>query len=135
MRPKERTEEQKTSQAPLEVKFGETIYRLPILRFRQSEVWREKMAASHQDMVSKLSAQGFAGEQIMDGLYGTLVLFPKKTLELIVAYAPTQLDYEKIADEATDEQVASAFSSIMGAAFPFFHQLALVTEVLRPVRA
>lgn len=124
----QRTEEQKITQAPIEVTLGTTVYPIKPLNILKARKWRillnEKLGAISDSFQQK---QGL----ISTGLAQALTQFPDKLAELMFAYAP-ELPSDKILDEATEEQIADAFQAIMVVAYPFLMPLMMVTKVMLP---
>lgn len=125
-----RTEEQILSKAPIELTFGEKKYQvkpLPILKQRE---WRARLSSDLKDIVSAFERKDASSAALADGLTRALLDFPEKLAELVFSYDPS-LPREQILAEATEEQIALAFSAIMAVAFPFLAQLGQVTGLMR----
>jgi hypothetical protein len=128
---KARTEDDILSRAPVVVKLGGKDYSIPLLAVMAQREWRQRLFA---ELAPLLEAFNFSvdGKSMATGLTAALLKFPEKLCDMIFAYAP-DLPKEEILEKATEEQIASAFSSIMGVAFPFLPQLGMVTQLLRSV--
>src|ERR1035441_7952907 len=116
--PKERSEEQVLTKAPLKVKLGNEDYELPILAIPRMAEWRHKVIATAKEI-------GGLGVSLA-GLGEAFLAFPEKIMGLVFAYAPN-LPQDKILDPdkgATEEQFALAFSEIESVAFPYLRQAA-----------
>lgn len=126
---KERTEDDILSQAPVKVKLGEKEYELKPLTCRKAREWRLKLSESLSVITASFGQSPEPGN-LGPALTSALISFPEKLLELVFAYEPS-LPRETILDEATEEQVASAFSVIMKLAFPFLGQLATTVQIMK----
>jgi hypothetical protein len=124
-----RTEEQILSKAPFEVTLGSEKYSITPLAITPQMAWRETMSAEFSAILSGYQDTP-TDKRISAGLIATLTKFPEKLCEMVFSYAP-DLPKDKIMLEATEEQLALAFSSIMSVAFPFLAQLEAVTKVVR----
>lgn len=121
--PKERTEAEKLSKAPLKVKLGNEEYELPILGITRMAEYRQKVIATAKEI-------GDLGVSLF-GLGEAFLAFPEKIVALVFAYAPN-LPKEKILaldNEATEEQFALAFSEIESVAFPYQRQVSLMKSL------
>ena len=67
--------------------------------------------------------------QLSRGFTATLIQFPEKIADLVFAYDKS-LPQEVILEEATEEQISSAFSAIMLVAYPFLQPLALMKNAM-----
>lgn len=126
----ERSDADIVDRKPLKLKFGEVEYEVPILNIGKSRTWREGLVKAYGEILTKIG-QPAAGQNSMDGLLGYLLTFPETTINYVFDYAGDKLPKEAILDEATDEQVARAFSQIMRVAFPFFSHLAMVQQLFQ----
>lgn len=128
-----RSEEDIIAMASFEVQLGAQKYPIKPLTILAQRAWRAKLSEELVPIVESFSQQ--ANEKAMlTGLAASLVNFPEKLASLVFSYAP-DLDQDKILAEATEEQLAVAFSSIMVVAFPFLAQLGLVTQLVRATTA
>ena len=125
-----RTEEQILSKAPIEVTFGEKKYQIKPLTILRQRQWRSKLSEDLKDIVSSFERKDASSAALATGLTKALLEFPEKLAELVFSYDPS-LPKEQILDEATEEQIALAFSAIMAVAFPFLAQLGQVTGLMR----
>jgi hypothetical protein len=124
-----RTEDQILSQAPLEVTLGSEKYQIKVLTILKQQAWRKSLSAEFSSMLNGYS-ESADQQRVSHGLAVALTDFPEKIAELVFSYAP-YLPKDKILDEATEEQLAAAFSVIMSVAFPFLAQLGTVTQLVR----
>lgn len=124
-----RTEEDKLSMAVFTVRLGENDYTITPLKVNPQRRWRLKLGNELAPIVESFN-QKVENKAMLNGLAGALIKFPEKLAEMVFDYAPN-LEQEKILEEATEEQLAIAFSKIMSVAFPFLAQLGLVTTVVR----
>jgi hypothetical protein len=130
---KPRTEEEILARTPLSVKLADKDYAIPLLSVGPQREWRKKLFA---ELVPILAAFNFNadGKSMAAGLTAALLTFPEKLCDLVFAYAPDLPEVEILAN-ATEEQVATAFSAIFAVAFPFIPQLGMVTTMLRATTA
>ena len=127
-----RTEEEKLTQSPLKVKFGETEYTIKLLPVLKSRDWRAKVEQELGPMVANIQPMTVAGRFVIAGLSTAIATFPEKMCDLLFAYA-TELDKDKILAEATEEQIDLAFSHLWEIAFAnFLPQLSMAKEMLNP---
>jgi hypothetical protein len=127
-----RTEEEKVTQAPLKVTFGETEYAIKLLPVLKSRDWRAKVEQELGPMVANLKPMTVAGRFAIAGLSTAISTFPEKMCDLLFAYA-VDLPKDKILDVATEEQIDLAFSRIWEIAFAnFLPQISMAKEMLNP---
>lgn len=128
---KARTEDQVVSKAPVVVTFGQTKYELPLLGITAQKQWREKLSRVLVPIIEKFKPSATPNTTAF-GLAGALLDFPEEILNMVLEYDTTKiLDRAKISEEGTEEQLASAFSSVMQVAFPYTGQLAMLTHLVR----
>jgi hypothetical protein len=127
---KERTEEEVTGMLPIEVTLGKEVYKIPALPIQQGREWRVKFHEAMQPVLATYNGTAnFDG--IKGGFAAAMLQFPEVLFEMLLLYAGGSLDKEKMLTEATDEQVAAAFSKVMIVAYPFVSHLTAVTKVLQ----
>ncbi len=126
---KPRTEDDVLARTPIAVRLGEKDYSIPLLAVMPQREWRKKLFA---ELVPILEAFNFQvdGQSMQKGLTAALLNFPEKLSDLVFAYAP-DLPQDEILRQATEEQIAAAFSAITAVAFPFLPQLGMVTQLVR----
>jgi hypothetical protein len=125
-----RTQDQILSQAPIKVKLGDVEYDLKPLRILKARSWRQELITKMNAVTTNLRQETGSDAAFMSGLGYTLLQFPDILMELVLSYAPDTLSKEKVEAEATEEQIAIAFGSIMQVAFPFQGELKAVMQVL-----
>ncbi len=118
--PKERTEEQMLSRAPLELQFGGKECKVPVLTVMKARAWREKLA-------EEMRSIGAAGISIA-GLATAFLAFPEKVADLVVAYAPEVVPSD-VLDVATEEEMLLAFSQMVHVSFPYLRLLSLMKSI------
>jgi hypothetical protein len=128
---KARTEDQIISQAPIEVTLGPTKYPITPLTIKKSAAWRKKLIDTCSTLLSNFDEESNP-VNMGHGLTRSLIAFPEGILNLVLDYAPN-LDRAVIEEQATEEQVAAAFSAIMQVAYPFLAQLGTVNQVVKAV--
>jgi hypothetical protein len=126
---KPRTEDDIIARTPLSIKLGDTDYSIPLLAVLSQREWRKNLFAELAPILESFNLK-VDGSTMANGLTAALLTFPDKLCELVFAYAP-DLPKDEILANATEEQIATAFSAIMGVAFPFIPQLGMVTNLLR----
>lgn len=126
MAPFVRSEDDILSQTPLKLKLGETEYDVKILNITKTRIWRNQLTEAMSKIFAELGARA-TPVNMHGGLGAALINFPETLEELVFAYAP-DLPVEKIREEATEEQMAAAFSRVMVVGYPFLAQLALLTK-------
>lgn len=148
-----RTEDDILSKAPIKVKLGDSEYEIKILTINAQRAWRTQLSEELAEIIANFNPEVSKNTMAL-GLTGALIDFPEKLAELVFTYATkyevsdvvcvdghfsfieqpvgeTYLPKEKILTEATEEQIAKAFSEVMTVAFPFLSQLQLVTQLVR----
>jgi hypothetical protein len=126
---KPRTEDEILARTPLKVKLGEKEYDVPLLAVMAQREWRKKLFAELAPILASFNFQ-VNGASMVQGLTASLLNFPDKLAEMVFAYAP-DLPKDEILAQATEEQIAHAFSAIMAVAFPFLPQLGMMTQILK----
>lgn len=124
-----RTESQMITKAPEEVTFGEAKYELKPLSILKAREWRSLLNSEMVEITGSLSASQ-SDTSIGPALTSALINFPEKMAGLVFAWSP-DLDKEKVLAEATEEQLAVAFSTIMRFAYPFLASLQTVLQVVK----
>lgn len=126
-----RTEEQKVLKAPIVMLFGEKKYEVKPLTLTPARLWREKLNEAMAPIAD--SFQQSSG-LVSRGLAQALLQFPEKMLELICAYSP-ELDRKTIEENATEEQLVTAWSDLMVVAYPFLAPLVMVMRNIQPTQS
>lgn len=127
-----RTEEEKLTQSPLRVTFGEIEYTIKLLPVLKSRDWRAKVEQELGPMVANIQPMAVGNRLVIAGLSAAISLFPEKMCDLLFAYA-IDLPKDKILNEATEEQIDVAFSRLWEIAFAnFLPQLSMAKEMLNP---
>lgn len=126
---KERTEEQIITKTPIEVTLGSKLYPLKPLPILKAREWRTKLTETMKEVVGSMSSEESA-KTIGPAMTAALVAFPDKVAELVFAWSP-DLPKEEIEAEATEEQLAVAYSAIMVLAYPFLMPLLLTMQVTK----
>jgi hypothetical protein len=126
---KARSEDDVLSRSPIPVRLGDKDYSIPLLAVMPQREWRKKLFAELVPILDTFNSS-VDGKSMASGLTAALLRFPEKLAELVFAYAPG-LDKDEILANATEEQIAAAFSAIMAVAFPFLPQLAMTTQMVR----
>lgn len=129
---RQRTEDEIIRQAPIEATFGTTKYDIAPLKVFPQRAWRVKLETDLSEVVAQFNPSSQNTEAMRAGLTGALLQLPEKIVDLVFAYSPGLAEKrEAILADATEEQFATVFSSIMQVAYPFLTQLGQVTAVVR----
>jgi hypothetical protein len=126
---KERSEDEIISRAPIKVTLGSAQYDLKPLPILKAREWRTKLIEVMQTIVGDMSAEQ-STITMGPALTAALVAFPEKVADLVFQWEPV-LPAQTILEEATEEQVAVAFATIMRFAYPFLAQLATTVQVTK----
>jgi|SRR5579862_1576781 len=126
---KPRSEEDVVSRAPLSVRLGDKDYSIALLAVVPQRAWRKNLFAELVPILEPFNFQ-VDGKSMAAGLTAALLHFPEKLADLVFAYSP-DLPKDEILENATEEQIAAAFSAIMAVAFPFIPQLTTVQMLMR----
>lgn len=128
-----RTEEQAVSMAPIEVVLGAEKYSIRLLNINPQREWRTKLHNALFPILDSFQAPTLQ-KALEGGLTSALLKFPDAIMDLVFEYAP-YLPKDKIMEEATEEQMACAFSEIQSVAYPYLPQLTTATQLWRQARA
>jgi hypothetical protein len=131
----QRSESDMLAKMPIKVTLGTQSYEIPILTILPSRQWRIKLNEAMGQIVHGFTAMASesTSEGVAQGLTSALLRFPEKVAELLFAYAGESLPQEEILTNATEEQMATAFSAVMQVAYPFLPQLTTVMKTMRTV--
>jgi hypothetical protein len=127
-----RTESEILAKAPIKVTLGVKEYKIPVLTVLPARDWRTKLDASMAGLADSFKVvESASANAVANGLTFALIQFPEKVADLVFDYAGESLPKDEILQNATEEQLGTAFSAIMQVAYPFLPQLAMVTQVMR----
>jgi len=126
---KERREEDILAKAPIRAKLGEAEYEIKPLTILKAREWRKQLTTAMESITQSFGQSSTPGN-LGPALTSALIQFPEKVAELVFAYAP-ELPKDKILEEATEEQLCTAFSAIMRVAFPFLGQLGTTVQLMK----
>lgn len=128
----ERTEDQILARAPLELQLGGKKYEVQVLTILKARAWRTRLIEEAKAVAGALFGKTNGHDDaFFAGLGTAFIAFPEKMAELVFTYAAGILPEEEILANATEEELAVAFSQIMKVAFPFSRQLSLMSSVLQ----
>jgi hypothetical protein len=127
---KPRTDDEKLSLAPIKVQLGGKPYEIPVRKILSARAWREQFIKSVTTIGTELKGDVTSVENFIGGFAFAFLQFPEKLADLVFAYAP-DLPRDVIETDATEEELAIAFSAIMQVAFPFASELTMVSQVLK----
>jgi len=117
-----RTEEQKVSQANIEVILGGKKYEIAPQVIRDSREWRKKVIALIAPLPSLVNITMDEPEDFERALTQMMVIMPDQVLDIFFEYAK-DLDREEIEDVATDAEISQAFLEVVELAFPLAQSL------------
>lgn len=160
-----RTEDDILSKAPITTKLGAKEYSIPLLAVMAQREWRKNLFAVCEPLLesfdfkveSKSMVQGLTAALLLFPEKLTELVFAYreygvaldsladvpgsevqgKFLALIAEGLPEAKDFQRgeILSTATEEQLVSAFSAIMGVAFPFLPSLMTTRQVVTANKA
>ena len=113
----ERTEDEKVTQAGIDVILGGDTYKVPPLVIKDSREWRKEisqMLASIPQYAAVTTDDPAGFEAALKKL---LLDMPDRVIDLFFGYAKT-LDRPTIEEKATDAEIAVAFEQVIQIAFP-----------------
>ena len=141
----ERTDEQILTREPIVLSLAGKKYKVQVLPIGKAIEWRKKLIAATAEISHPLlrplhvplwrrALDFFRGgnrakEYIIAGLGTAFVAFPERVLELIFDYAP-DLPRPEIINNATEEEVFTAFGEIMAIANPLRRQVSILTQMM-----
>ncbi len=126
---KTRSEEDVVSRSPIVARLGDKDYSIPLLAVVPQREWRKNLFAVLVPILASFNFQ-VDGKSMTAGLTAALLQFPEALADLVFAYSP-ELPKNEILSNATEEQIAAAFSAIMAVAFPFIPQLTTISHLMR----
>jgi hypothetical protein len=124
----ERSEEDQMFMLPSKVRLGEMDYEIRPLPMRKSAEWRAKFTEEVHALGEHMKGDAASMDKFVGGLKFAFLKFPAKISEMVFSYAP-DLPREVIENEASDEQMASAFSVVLQISFPYAAHLTLAQTV------
>ena len=124
-----RTEEQKVSQANIEVILGGKKYEIAPQVIRDSREWRKKVIALIAPLPSLVNITMDKPEDFERALTQMMVIMPDQVIDIFFEYAK-DLDREEIEGVATDTEMADAFLEVVQVAFPLSQSLPKVMSKL-----
>jgi len=124
-----RTEEQKVSQANIEVILGGKKYEIAPQVIRDSREWRKKVIALIAPLPSLVNITMDEPEDFERALTQMMVIMPDQVIDIFFEYAK-DLDREEIEGVATDTEMADAFLEVVQVAFPLSQSLPKVMSKL-----
>jgi hypothetical protein len=129
-----RSEQEAIEMAPLKLKFGTADYEVPVLRISKQREWRQKFMEIGAQLFGTTD-QPATNASFQAGLAFVFLEYPEKVADLVFAYDVSgKLPQEVILEQATEEQLARAFSKIMVVAFPFARELAMTMQILEKAK-
>jgi hypothetical protein len=127
-----RTESDILAKAPIKVKLGDKDYKIPVLTVLPSREWRISLNTELSGLTGSFKVVEAADSNaVASGMTFALIQFPEKVADLVFLYAGEVLPKDEVLANATEEQIAAAFSAVMQVAYPFLPQLAMATQVMR----
>ena len=126
-----RTEEEKLTQAPLEIVLGGETYEVKLLVIRDARPWRTRAAALIASLTGAVAGDSDDPEQFLSGFRAILVETSDEIIDLFFDYAK-DLDREEIEAKATEQEIAKGFNQLIGVAFPLAQVLGGAGMAQRP---
>jgi hypothetical protein len=126
-----RTEEEQLLMSPARARLGETEYEIRPLPMRKAAEWRVKFAEEVRAITEHMNAETTGADKFVGGLKFAFVNFPERISDMLFSYAPN-LPRETIENEASDEQVAAAFTTVLQLSFPYTPLLGMTATQTRP---
>ncbi len=118
----QRSEEQKVSQASIEVILGGDKHYIKPLVIRESREWRKKVIGLLAPLPDMVGVTTDDQEGFLNVLNTMLVTMPDQVLDLFFDYAKG-LDRGEIEGIATDTEMADAFKEVVAVTFPLAESL------------
>ncbi len=131
----ERTEEQKATQAPIEVILGGQKYSIAPLVIRDAREWRKEVMALIAPLPSLVEIKNKNvtieenPEEFTDVLTKLMVTMPDHVIDLFFQYAK-DLKRDEIESIATEAEVSKAFEQVVEVAFPLAESTTMVMNRL-----
>jgi hypothetical protein len=124
-----RSEEQIIAQQGFKLKLGEKDYEIKPMKMRKAQAWRASLSPV---LTTILSKDGSLASP--DSLRAAIMESPQQMAEAVFSYLGLSAEeQEEILDNATEDQIAGAFSAVMGIAFrPFMGQRTIAKMMLNP---
>jgi hypothetical protein len=129
----QRTEQDQLMGSPVIVRFGDKEYPLKPLSMRKSAEWRGRFA-SEVEMISAHMSADAGMDKFVGGLKFAFLEFPEKLASMVQSYAP-HVPHNVIEDDATDEQLAYAFSCVWQLVFPYAPILGMISTMRRATQS
>jgi hypothetical protein len=126
-----RTESDILSRAPITVKLGEANFDIRPLAALKAREWRMELVKVFAPLVASFDADANMANVSTMMLQG-LIHAPEQIADMVFMYAPNIAEQkQQVLETATEEQLAQAFSAIMGLAYPFLAQVGMIVNALR----
>ncbi len=123
----ERSEEDKVTQAPLEVILGGVPHEIKLLTIKEARIWRTKVKECVNDLSRYSDVTADNPEEFLTALNALLVEMPDDVIDLFFGYAK-DLDREAIEDVANDLEIAKAWGQVQAVAFPLTQSLGMTGQ-------
>ena len=117
-----RTEEDKLTQAPVFVFFGDKEYPLRPLVIKESRAWRQEVIKALSQLPQLTQVTSEDKEKFDSALSTLLVTMPDTVVDLFFLYAK-DLNRDEIEQAATDTEMAAAWEKVVNLAFPLLQGL------------
>jgi len=117
------TEDEVIVEAPSKVTLGKKEYEIKQLKIGKAMEWRTKYGPQLSKVMAAYGAEANSPEVFMEAF----VNCPQLMLDAVFDYAPN-FPREKVMEEATEQQMMTAFVAVMGFAFgPFLGGVMFLT--------
>lgn len=117
-----RTEDDKVTQAPLEVILGGKKYSVKLLVIKDSRQWRKEVTEGIASFSKYTQVTMDDTEKFGGAIKQMLSVMPDTVIDLVFKYAK-DLDREFIESVATDAEMEIAFGQMVDVAFPLSRSL------------
>lgn len=125
-----RSDEDVMTQAPIEVILGEQTYNIKVLNIIKARAWRKQLVAGIAEIAKHVGTNSAMQQAFFSSFAFVFTQYPEKMADLFFAYA-TELERERIESEATEEQLALAWSKVTQVALlPFVPELRMISQAL-----
>lgn len=125
----ERTEEEKVTQAGIEVILGGVEYSIAPLVIKDSREWRKGVVSLLSSLPEYAKVTTDTPDEFRDALNAIMVALPDKVTDLFFLYAKA-LNREEIEKKATDAELSKAFEQVVEIAFPLAQSITKTMERL-----
>jgi hypothetical protein len=125
-----RSDEDVMTQAPIVVVLGTRNYEIKVLSIIKARAWRKLLVENIAEIAKHVGTTSAMQQAFFSSFAFIFTQFPEKMADLFFAYA-TELERERVESEATEEQLALAWSKVTQVALlPFVPELRMIASAL-----